>query len=684
MNTQTLRRSLPAIFGLAGLALLLIAQRHLEVRDLTALVIAAVLSGWGFWLLAIQKQPPVRDALPPLERSSFERPILRYGMMVVAVALAVVSWTSISGNVITAFNAATWLGSLAVWMAAWLPWSRGRREVDPAERRRHLIAWVIVLAITAFGGWLRFHRLYLTPYDMTQDHSWKLLDVQSVLQGKWPIFLINNTGREPGQFYYIAALIKLFNLPLDFMALKIGNAIVATATIPVIYAFARELGGRKLGVIAAFLFAISKWSLVTARMGLRYPYATLPAALVLWSLWRYVRLGRRSDALLAGFWMGWGLYGYIGVRAVPFAIIAVFVMMLFDYRRRTTGGLLTVAGHGLLLLVTTALIFLPLGHFMREFPEQFWYRVATRTTDQERSIEQTVCTEEIFKPEDPSQPINPTLCKVGIFAYNNWRMLRAFNWEGDISQVNGVSRDPFVDVITATLLLALIPLLVWRLFVERSLRWWMAFVALPLLFMSTTLSIAFPIENPSTVRTGDAMPLLFALAAAPLAMLLDWLLAGVSLWRWRSIRPWRLAIAAALTLGLFNYSYAQNYQRYFVDYDQQYRYFVPNTQDIAQAIQAYADRGITRDNAYFVGPSWFEPRALSVLMGDLSWHETHEVWQDQAFPPLAPGQPRLYVLNRDNEQRRLELMQLFPTGELKYIETPMAHQSFYIFYIPAS
>jgi hypothetical protein len=197
MNTQTLRRSLPAIFGLAGLWLLLIAQRHLEVRDLTALVIAGVLSGWGFWLLAIQKQPPARDALPPLERSSFERPILRYGMMLLAVALAVVSWTSISGNVITAFNAATWLGALAVWMAAWLPWRRERREVDPAERRRHLIAWAIVLAITAFGGWLRFHRLYLTPYDMTQDHSWKLLDVQSVLQGKWPIFLVNNTGREP-------------------------------------------------------------------------------------------------------------------------------------------------------------------------------------------------------------------------------------------------------------------------------------------------------------------------------------------------------------------------------------------------------------------------------------------------------------------------------------------------------
>ncbi len=469
------------------------------------------------------------------------------------------------------------------------------------------------------------------------------------------------------------------------MALKLGNAIVATATIPIIYAFARELGGRKLGVAAAFLFAISKWSLVSARMGLRYPYATLPAALVLWSLWRYVRLGRRIDALLAGFWMGWGLYGYIGVRAVPFAIIAVFGLMLFDRRRRTSHGLLTMTGHGLLLLITTALIFLPLGHFMVEFPEQFWYRVGTRTTDQERSIQQTVCTDEIFNPIDPSQPINPTLCKVGVFAYNNWRMLLAFNWEGDISYVNGVSHDQFVDVVTATLLLALIPLLVWRLFVERSLRWWMAFIATPLLFMSTTLSIAFPNENPSTVRTGDAMPLLFALAAAPLAMLLDWLLAGAALWRWRSIRPWRLAVAAALTLGLFSYSYAQNYQRYFVDYDQQYRGFVPNTSEIAQAAKGYSQRGITPANTYFVGwPHWFESRALGIHLGDIEWHHTHELLPDMPIPPRVPGEPRLYVLNREDEKRRRELQQAFPDGELTFVKTPVPGKSFYIFYIPAS
>ena len=93
--------------------------------------------------------------------------------------------------------------------------------------------------------------------------------------------------------------------------------------------------------------------------------------------------------------------------------------------------------------------------------------------------------------------------------------------------------------------------------------------------------------------------------------------------------------------------------------------------------------GITKDNAFFAGwPYWFESRALSIHLGDIAWHETHELRQKEPIPPLVAGQPRLYVLNREDKQRRRELQQTFPNGELKFVQTPVPNKSFYLFYIP--
>lgn len=685
MKAQVMRRNLPAVLGIVGFGMLLLAQRQLEIRNFSALVLVGLLAGWGIWGWCVEQQPPARDQLGLLQSTPLGQPLIRVGLSIMALLVAGLTWRSISGNNITASNVIGWLSALALWLAAWWSWERpSLPTASPLETRKSRITAVLLLGITVFGGWLLFHRLYNTPNDMTQDHPWKLLDIQTILDGGRPLFFPNNTGREPGQFYYIATLIKLFNLPPDFMALKIGNAIIGTITIPIVYLLGRELGGRKLGLIGASLYAMSKWALATTRMGLRYPYAPLPAALVIWHLLRYVRMGKRTDALFAGIWMGVGLYGYIGIRIVPLVIIAFFILMLFDRRRHQRQAIGTLVGHGLLLLMTTALIFLPLGHFMIEFPEQFWFRVATRTTDKERSIEQTVCQEFYGATGTTPRELNQTACKLGVFAYNNLRMFKAFNWEGDISQVNAVSKDILVDWATATLLLAGVPVLIWRLFRERSLRWWMVFVALPILLMTSTLNIAFPIENPSTPRAAIVMPVLFVVAAAPLALLAEWIMG----W-WAAMRPrqrvtrWALAgsvVAAVLSLGV-----QQNYVRYFKDFHLQYQRFVPNSGEIAGAILAYEQRGLDRNDAYIlVWPYWLEGRSISVYMGNIRWHETHTIAENQPLLEPKPGKPLLYLLNQEDVRRRDELLARFPSGELKKVQTVVPSKTFYTFFIPAT
>ncbi|MBA3470277.1 MAG: glycosyltransferase family 39 protein [Herpetosiphonaceae bacterium] len=682
MNTQTIRRNLPAILGLAGLGMLLLVQRQLELRVFSALILAGLLAGWGIWGWCIERQPPARDRLGLLQPTALPQLMLRAGISLLAFSIAFLTWRSISGNTITGGNVAGWLSAVALWVGAWWSWERPRLpQADLLETRKSRLAALLLLGITIFGGWLLFHRLYNTPNDMTQDHPWKLLDIQQILDGGRPLFFPNNTGREPGQFYYIALLIKLFNLPPDFMALKLGNVIIGTITIPIVYLLGRELGGRKLGLIAASLYAMSKWALATTRMGLRYPYAPLPAALVLWHLLRYVRMGKRTDALLAGIWLGVGLYGYIGIRIVPLVIIAFFGLMLFDRRRHTPQAIGTLVAHGLLLVTTTALLFLPLGHFMIEFPDQFWYRVATRTTDKERSIEQTVCQEFYGATGTTPQEISPLACKLGVFAYNNLRMFKGFNWEGDISQVNAVSKDILVDLITATLLLAAVPLLLWRLFRERSLRWWMVFVALPILLMTSTLNIAFPIENPSTPRAAIVMPLLFVVAAAPLALLAEWIIGA---WTLRPrVRVARWALAGGVVVALLAQGVQQNYERYFKDFHLQYQGFVPNSGEIAGAILAYEQRGLDRNDAYIlVWPYWLEGRSISVYMGNIHWHETHAIYEKDVLHEPENGRPLLYLLNQEDSKRRDELQARFPTGELKQVQTVVPNRTFYTFFIP--
>ncbi len=675
-----LRRHSPIWAALAALLLLLVVQHQFEQHHFSLLIASAAVVGLAVWGWLVWRNPPHRDVLGALQPTPLDYVPARVGLAGLALVLASISWVNLHGNHFNSLSLWTWLAAIAVWMGAWLPWRRPQRTpITPAERRRRWLAALLVLAITAVGAWLRFYRLETMPNDMTQDHGWKLLDISNILAGNRPLFLPNNTGREPWQFYYIATLIRLFNLPLDFIALKFGNALIGTLTIPLFYIFGREVGGRKLGVIAAALYAIGKWPISTTRMGLRFPYATLPAVLVLIHLWRYARYGRRSDILLAGLWMGGGLYGYIGIRIVPLVIALVLVAVLFD--RRRSGQRLNVLGHGLLVLVTTAIIFVPLGHFMVEFPDQFWYRVATRTTDEERSIAQSVCTDSIFKNADGS--VNESLCKLGVFGYNNVRAFAAFNWVGDRSEVNHVSLDPFFDVMTGALLLLALPLIAWRLLRERSLRWWMLLIALPILLLTTTLSIAFPIENPSTSRTGVVMPVIFVLAAAPLALLCEWMLAGQPFARWRELPRSRFALTGTVLLALFALGLQQNFVRYFRDLDRQYRAFVPNTGEVASTIESFSDRGISRNNTYIFGwPYWLEMRNVSVHLGDIHWHETHALEEDAAIPLPQGGQPMLYVFNQHDDSHRRALLEMFPDGELTLQPTEIARKAFYTFYVP--
>ena len=108
------------------------------------------------------------------------------------------------------------------------------------------LSFVIVLLLTVF---FRFYLLNKVPGEMFSDHAEKLLDVMDILEGKFPIFFVRNTGREALQFYVTAAIIKIFKTGISFTSLKLGTAFFGFLALPFIYLLGKQLFNKWIGLI---------------------------------------------------------------------------------------------------------------------------------------------------------------------------------------------------------------------------------------------------------------------------------------------------------------------------------------------------------------------------------------------------------------------------------------------------
>jgi hypothetical protein len=424
------RLAVPLAAG-GGLGLLIAAQTQLQVQRLGALVVLALAAGLFLTLVAAYVAPDERAAP---EASVRQRRPVRPAPLVLAVACALVTWFTTGGGVFTLPSVIAWPLSIGAWCWAWWPASEARGSWRPRLERP--VLWAL-LAVVALGAFFRFYRLASVPGDPTSDQAEKLLDIRDVDDGQHPIFFARNAGREPAQFYFTYVLMKVFGLSLSFGTLKLGTALIGVAAIVAVLLFASEVAGRFAGVTAAALFAVSSWPVATARIGLRFPYAPLAAALALWLLLRYLRHGDRRDALARGVVLGLGLYGYTPFRVVPLLALLLLGLALV-VRRHDHAYVRRAAADGGVLFGGALIASLPLLHYAVRYWEVFSYRAATRTEIQ--SFGNAVET----------------------FADNTVNGLLAFNWRGDRAWIVSVPFDPLLDLVTAGALLAGLVLVCYR------------------------------------------------------------------------------------------------------------------------------------------------------------------------------------------------------------------------------
>ncbi len=631
--------------------------------------------GWVLWAVAVVCWVPVLRAWSKgaevaattiTERRVHRR--LALAGLVVGVAAYGVS----GGHIYTSTVVISWTVSVVLWCIALLGvqvadlrtgWARVSAWLSGlwANGLRLRLSWLFMafIAILALGTFLRFYQLNDVPREMTSDHVEKLLDVNDVLHGQFSTFFPRNTGREPLQFYFVALLIRVLDLPLAHIALKVSTAIAGSVTLIFAFLLARELAGNEVGLLTMLLMAVARWPIAMSRAGLRYPFNPLFVAPTFYFLARGLKSSRRSDFVWAGLCMAAGLHGYTPFRVVPFAILGIGALWLAWDWLKSNRNFQAVRRQALNLgamFSVTALACVPLFRYMNDNPQMFWYRALSRVGTTEQPIAGNVLT---------------------VIVNNVYRAMMMFNLVGDQVWTVNISNWPTLSSLMAALFG-----LGFIFFVVRAVRGdrWalLVLVAWFLCLMPSAGSLAFPGENPSVVRAGGSAPFVFLMAAWPLELLRREVvkrLPGLS----------GRVLAAGALIVIVGITARTDFYDYFVTFRQQYAQSATNPSEVAVQIRAFVAAGGDPSQVWLKGyPYWLDTRAISLeAFGSPDWQNAM-MDVDKMTAIGSDPRAKFVIVHIWDRPAIAKLRELYPQGILAYHTSPTPGKDFLTYFVPGT
>ncbi len=510
---------------------------------------------------------------------------------------------------------------------------------------------LLILAVAGLVIFFRVYRINTVPAEPFSDHAEKILDVYEVTQGETRIFFPRNTGREAIQMYLTVAVAWLFKTGLSFLSLKIGTMLCGLATLPYMYLLGKEIGGRRVALLALFFAGIAYWPNVIARVGLRFPLYPLFVAPVLYYLIRGLRTRNRNDFILSGLFLGIGLHGYSPIRILPFVVVAAFGIYLLH--KQSQGARKQAVIWLALLALTSFVIFLPLARYWMENPGSFGYRAFSRVGTVETEL---------------SAPAWE------IFLSNSWNSAKMFNWDDGEIWVHSVTHRPALDVISGGLFIIGI---VWVLVRYIKRRHWLdlfLLISIPMLQLPSTLSLAYPGENPALNRAGGALVPTFLIVA----IALDGLITAIrSRWSGR----WGAVVTSGLVLSMMTVSAFQNYDLVFNKYASQFKSGAWNSSEMGQAIKQFEETYGTTDSVWIVPyPYWVDTRLPGVWAGIPN--RDFALWPEQFEQSLDVSGPKLFILKPEDEASLDILEALYPQGVLTTYDSSADGHDFLKFFVP--
>jgi hypothetical protein len=261
-----------------------------------------------------------------------------------------------------------------------------------------------------------------------------------------------------------------------------------------------------------------------------------------------------------------------------------------------------------------------------------------------------------------------------VFANNVWKAFLMFNWDSGNIWVNTIPGSPSLDLVTGAFFVLGFGLVLARYIRQR--QWEDAFLllAIPILMLPTSLSLAFPAENPAPNRAGGAAVAVFILAALAFEAFLRALRKGI---------PGKMGFRLALVLGLVLAVFAMghNYSMTFSTFPEQYRPSVWNTSELGAVMEQFTDTVGSPDQAWVVAyPHWVDTRLVGINAG-FPIKDFAIAPEDLEITLLAPS-PKLFLVKLEDQASLDLLADLYPTGESSLYDAVIPTKSFHIFYVP--
>lgn len=644
-----------------ALLLALAAQFGLERREgsiwisIALYILAAVVIAWGTWSKDFLYKPP------PTSNEKTSPVTYRPALLYAALVLSLLTFITSGNNLFNLPTVVFWTASvITVLLAFWegefplVSWGRRLKSwLGDPNLHISLSGWdLLVLAGFGLSVYFRFYLLDTVPPEMVSDHAEKLLDVVDVLNGKYSIFFPRNTGREALQFYMAAATYKWLGTGISYLTLKIGTALAGILTLPFIYLLGKEVGGKRVGLAAMILAGIAYWPNVISRVGLRFPLYPLFVAPAFYYLARGIRTRNRNDFLLCGLVVGMGLHGYSPARVIPIAIaIGIGLYLLHkdsQEQRRVMITLLVVTG------LVALIVLMPLVRIAVDRPDEVIYRMATRYGGTEREL--------------PGPALQ-------IFFSNIWNGLKMFTWDNGEVWVNSIPHRPALDWVTGALF-SLGAVIALTRFV-RYRRWIDLFilVSIPILQLPSTLSLAFPAENPATNRAAGAIVPAFILAGLAFAAIPDWI---ETHWKGRQT----VGISLVFTGLLLLIASRLNYHLVFKEYQDLFRRSAWNTSEAGAVIQNFAESIGDYETAHVVAyPHWVDTRLVGMNAGQPT--RDYAISEEEFANTVSESRPQLFLLHPDDEESLQKLKELYPFARVTEYPNDIEGKNFIILSVPS-
>ena len=569
---------------------------------------------------------------------------VRVEFLALSAACALLAFMLFGGNQFTFLNLTVWALSLIFAGLAFSPYSirelagKLRSGMQQAAERRGEIrltfpAWNwLCLGVFCLCAFFLFYQLDEVPVDMVSDHAEKLYDIRDIMDGESPIYFTRNTGRECFQFYFTLLVIKIFGTGLSFLSLKIGTALAGLFILPFVYKLGKMLGNRFIGLIAMLLCGISYWPIVIQRAGLRFAYYPMFTAPALYFLVRGLKDRSRGSLILSGIFLGLGLHGYSPFRILPVAFVIFFLIWLFSYVRKEMRG---NAVRAFLCLVFFAfLIFLPLARVTLDMPDLVFSRSVSRLGESEKSFD-----------------ASPLL----IFVSNVWKGIVMPFWNDGSTWVHSIVYRPALDHLTGSFFFLGLLFLLMRILKKRRWEDICMLLAIPLLMLPSTLSLAFPIENPCLNRTAGALIPVMIIASAGFCCTFDVLSRIMR----RSLLTF--AVLCAGTVFILVNILSHNYDLIFKQFAYEYNRSAWNTVQIGEVIRGFADSVGLYSDAYVIPyPHWVDTRLVGINAGDP--HRDYSF--DKSFVQVLPddGTLRLFIYRESDTEAADIIRAKYPNG----------------------